>query len=98
MNIRAQGDRAKRQGIAQVRRNVEPSGNGRPDSKSVRCENVAYFAVGVLNESNAGRAVRVILNSDHFRCDAVLTSFEIVFAMFLLVAGGIYTRRKPVIV
>src|SRR5262249_52940849 len=86
---------AKRQCIPQIRRNIIPSGNGSSDLKSVRCENVAYFAIGVFNESDAGRAVGVILNADPPRYDAVLVPFKIDFAIFLLVASANMPRRQP---
>src|SRR5438132_2558244 len=55
VNIRSERNCTKRQRVPQIRCNIVPGGNGRSNLKSVRCENVAYFAIAVFNESNARR-------------------------------------------
>ena len=78
----------KRQRIPQVRRNVISGLNGRSDLKSIRRENVTQFAIGVLDESNARRAIRVVLDAYHFRRDTVLAPFKIDFAIFVFVTAA----------
>src|SRR4051794_39131559 len=95
VNIGSERNCAKRQRVAQVRRNIVPCRDARANLKAVRRENVTYFTIAVFNESNARRAIRVVLDADHFRRDAVFAPFEIDFAILLLVAAANVPRRQP---
>jgi hypothetical protein len=95
MNIRAQRNGAKRQRIPQIRRNIIPSINGRSNLKSIWREDVTQFAIGVFDESNARRAIRVVFNPNHFRRDTVLTAFKIDFAILVFVTAADMSRCQP---
>src|SRR5439155_8556434 len=88
VNVRAEGNGAKRQRISQLRRGIVPSSNHRSGSKSVRRENVTQFAIGIFDASYAGRAVRVVLNPDNLPCDTALAPLKIDLAIFLLMAAA----------
>src|SRR6185369_6476393 len=95
VNIRAQRNRAKRQRISQIRRNIIPGNNTGSDSKSTRRKNVAHFSIAIFNESNARGAIWVVLNPDHFRRYTVLAAFKIDFAIFVFVPATDMSRCKP---
>src|SRR5262245_28788827 len=98
VNVRAERNCAEGQRIPQIRRNIISSNNSRSDSKSIRRENVAAFSIAVFDESNAGRAIRVVLNPYYFRCDTVLTPFKIDFAILMFVTAADVSRRYPTVV
>src|SRR5437870_381804 len=88
VNVSAKGNGTKRQRISQIRRSVISGDDSRTDSKSVRRENVTQFAIRIFDESNAGGAVRVVLDPDYFSWDIALASFKIDLAIFLLMAAA----------
>src|SRR4029453_15660280 len=98
MNISTQRNRSKWQSISQVGCDIVPGGDRRSHSEAVWCENVAYFAVSVLNESDARRAVWIVLNPDNFCRDTVLASPKINLAIFLFVTAAKVPRREPPVV
>ena len=94
MDTSAKGNRAKWQRVAQFRWSLISRNDGRSDLKAIWCENVTQFPIAVFNKPNARGAVRVVLNPDHLRRDAVLAPSKIDFSIFLLVAAADVSRRK----
>src|SRR6516162_4662884 len=88
VNVRAERNRAQRQRIPEIRRNIVAGDNLGSDLKPIRSEDVAHYAIGELNKSDARRAIRVVFNADHFRGHTVFTTFEIDLAIMLLVTAA----------
>src|SRR6185295_4980129 len=70
----------------------------RADGQTVRSEDVALLAIGVVQQGDAGGAVRIVFDRRHLRRDAVLVALEVDGAVLLLVtaadeAGADATRR-----
>ena len=94
VNIRSERNRAKRKGISEIRRDIVPGDNFRPDSQSVRRENITQLAVAVLNKSNSRRTVRIVLNRENIRGHAVFAPSEIDLPVILFVAAADVTRSQ----
>ena len=88
VNVSAKRNDSKRQRISQFRCNIVPGADSRSDLQSVRRENVTQLAIRIFNESNAGGAVRIVLDPDNLRRNTTLAPFEIDFAIFLLVTAA----------
>src|SRR5262249_27626147 len=83
---------------SQIRRDIISGIYSRSDFKSTRRENVTSFAIIIFDESNARGAIRVVLNSHHFRCDTVLTPLKIDFAVLMFVTAADVSRLDPTVV
>src|SRR4029079_13799457 len=88
VNRRAEGDLRERQGIADEDVGLGSGHDRRADRQAVRREDVALLAVGVVQQRDARRAVRVVLDVRDLRRDAVLIALEVDLAVLLLVAAA----------
>ena len=95
VNTDAQRNCTERQRIPQIRRNINSGNNSRSNLKTVRRENVTQFAIGIFNESNTRRTIRIVFDPDHFRRDIVLAPFKIDFAIVVFVAAANVSRCQP---
>src|ERR1041385_5325074 len=91
----AERNRAERQRISNLRRDILAGGNARTDTQSFRRENVAQFAIAIFNKSDASRAVRIVFDPEHFSRHAALAPFEIDLAVMLFVAAADVARGQP---
>ena len=89
---RSQRDRFQRQSISNFRSHIVARNNLRADSKSIRRQNVCLFPSGILNQSDACRRVRVVLNRCDSRFDISKLSLEIDDAILALVAAANVAR------
>src|SRR5262249_22010107 len=98
VNVCAERNCPQRQRIAELRRDIIAGDNFRADLQPVWREDVTHLAVGVFNKSYSRRAVRVVLDSDYFRGDAVLAAFEIDFAVMLFVSAADVARSHSAVI
>src|SRR5581483_3471004 len=97
MNVSAERNRTKRQRVSQIRSDINARSNRGSYSQSIRRKNIAHLAVRIFNQSNARRAIRVVLDAEDFCRHTVLASFEINLAVFLLVTAANVARGKPAV-
>src|SRR5437763_5244660 len=95
MNISAQRNGAKWQSISEVGRDIVSGGDCRSHPEAVWRENVTEFAIRVLNESDARRAVWIVFDSYNFCGDPALASRKINLAIFLFVPAADMPRSEP---
>src|SRR5215470_4848909 len=88
VNVRAERNDAERKRVADFRRRVWSRHHFRADRQADRPEDVALLAVGVLDQRNARGAVRIVLDADHGRFNAVFLALEINDAIAALVAAA----------
>src|SRR5215469_5463277 len=88
VDVRAKRNRAERQRVSHLRRNIPPGDHCRSDTKPIRREYVAELAVRVFDESNTCRTVGVVLDPDHFCSSTTFAPLEIDLAIFLFVAAA----------
>ena len=89
---------AQGQRVSELRRRLRSGHHFRATRQSIRREDVAHLAVGIFDQSNARRTVRIVFDADDFRGDAMLAAFEIHLAILLLVPATDVTRSQPAIV
>src|SRR6185436_14519209 len=68
------------------------------DAKAGRRQDVRLEAVGVVEQRDAGRAVRVVLDRGDLRRDVVLAALEVDDAVAALVAAALMARRDAAVV
>jgi hypothetical protein len=73
----AQRNVGDRQGVADSRLRGRARDDHVTDLHAVRQEHVALLAVAVVQQADAGRAVRVVLDGRDARRDAVLVALEV---------------------
>ena len=88
VNRRAEGDLRQRQRVADQDVGVRAGHDRRADCQAVRREDVALLAVRVVQQGDARRAVRVVLDRRDLRRDAVLVALEVDVAVLLLVTAA----------
>src|SRR4029078_6188475 len=71
--------------------------DGRADFQPRRSEDVRLRAVGVVQQRDPGRPVRVVLDRGDLRGDAVLEALEVDRAVAALVAAALVARRDPAV-
>ena len=84
----SQGNLAQEKRVADLRSNACAAHHGLPDLKSVRCDDVALLAVGVNQQRDARRTVRVVLDRLYSCSDAVLRTLEVDVTIHLLVTSA----------
>jgi hypothetical protein len=89
----AQRQRVARLDIRRVRRH-----DGVADAQLLRREDVRLLAVLVLDQRDARRAVRVVLDPEHGRLDAGLLALEVDRPIALLVTAAAEARRDAAVV
>ena len=68
------------------------------DLEALRRDDVALLAVGVVQQRDARRAVRVVLDVRHLGRHAVLVALEVDHPVAALVAAALMTRRDAAVV
>src|SRR3984885_493962 len=81
----------QRQSIADEDVGVRATHDRLANRETDRLDDVALLAVSVVNQSNAGAAVRVVLNRRHRAGDTVLITLEVDEAQLLLVTAAVMT-------
>src|SRR4051812_41383434 len=71
--------------------------DGRADTQLRRSEDVGLRAVGVVEQRDARRPVRVVLDRGDLRGNAVLQALEVDDAVAALVAAALMTRRDAAV-
>jgi hypothetical protein len=66
--------------------------------QALRGDNVAALAVGIAQEGNVGRPVRVVFQALHFGRDTVLVPFEVHQSIVLLVSATLVPCRDMTVV
>src|SRR3954462_1038085 len=95
VNRRAEGDFRERERIADQDVRIRARRNRRADFQAVRSQDVALLAVGVIEQGDAGRAVRVVLDRRDLGRDAVLLALEVDDPVAALVAPTLMAGRDP---
>jgi len=95
VNVCAERNRAKRQRVPQIGRDIVAGRNCRSNAESVGRENVTQLAIRVFNESDARRTVRIVLDPHHLSDDSALAPYEIDLAIFLFVTTADVPRCEP---
>src|SRR4051794_21392925 len=91
-------DVLERQRIARLDVGADAGLHDRADADAGRREDVALEAVRVVQQRDARRAVRVVLDRGHLRRHAVLGALEVDDAIAALVAAALVTRRDAAVV
>lgn len=71
------GDRTERHAVAHVRLNRGPAFDFCAGGQSFWCDNVAFLSVSVLNQSDAGGAIGIVLNVGHCTHNPVLIPLKV---------------------
>src|SRR5436305_3600516 len=69
VDVSAEWNRAKRQRVSEVGRDILSGHDCRSNTESIRCKNVTQLAIRIFNKSDSRGTVRIILNPDYFRGD-----------------------------
>jgi len=88
VNHRAHGDEAKRHTIARFDFRAFAAANGRANLDTNRCEDVALFAVLVMQQSDASGPVRVILDAGNLRRHTIFITLEVDQTILTLVTAA----------
>src|SRR6266566_2213311 len=88
---RAGRDVRQRQGVAGLDVGAWARLDDRADPQSRGGEDVRLRAVGVMEQRDPGRPVRVVLDRGHLRRDGVLDALEVDLAVLALVAASLVT-------
>src|SRR5215831_796277 len=92
MDERAHRDVAQRHGIAGLDRRVRARAHLIARLHALGCEDVAPLAVGILDEGNVARAVRVVLQALDDTGNTVLVALEVDKAVLLARAAAVMAR------
>ena len=76
------------EGVAYLRHSLGTRHHGLTDLQSIRSNNITFLTVSVEEQSDASRAVRIVLNGLHDCGNTIFLSFEVDKAIFLLVAAA----------
>src|SRR5690606_9946152 len=98
MHERADGDIAKRQRIARPDVRVFPRLDRVAHLKPHGRDNVTLLSIRVVQESDAGRAVGIVLNSSHLGGNPILVAAEVNQPVHPLVTATSMPRRDPPLV
>src|SRR5262249_49024625 len=98
VNVSGKGKSEKRRGISQPRHSIISRHDRRSNPEAAWRENVAQFAIGILDKSYAGRAVRIVLDPHNLRWDTALAPLEIDLSIFLFVTAANVPRCEPAVV
>src|SRR5258707_1589683 len=95
MNRRAERDVEEGQGVADENVRLRAARDRRADRQAVRGQGVALLAVRVMQQGDAGGAVRIVFDCRHFRRNAVLVALEVDDAVLLLVSAADESGGDP---
>src|ERR1700730_2131560 len=98
VNGRADRDTGERQRVADTDRRVFPTLDGIAHLQSERGEDVALLSVLVVDERDAGAAIRVVLDRCDTSGDAVLVALEVDLSVQRPVATALVTNRDAALV
>jgi len=90
----AGGDVLEGQRVAHQDVGLRAGGDGRSDLQSNRLQDVALFAIRIVDEGNARRAVGIILDGRNLARNPELVALEIDQAQLLLVTAAMVTDRQ----
>ena len=88
VNARSKRNGPEWQGIAKFGCSIVAGTDFRSDLKTVRGQDVADFAIAVLNKSDSGRAIGIVFDADYFRGYAMFPALEINLAIMLFVTAA----------
>ena len=88
VNRRAERDKAQRQGIAGDDVSFRPGNYRLADLQAERRDNVTLLTIGIMQQGNVGRAVRIVFDGGDFGRNARLVALEIDDAILALVAAA----------
>ena len=89
MYRRADRDVLERECVADLDISVRAGNDLITDLEAVRCEDVALLAVNVVEQSDAGAAVRIVLDRSDASRDTVLRALEVDHAIEALMAAAL---------
>src|SRR4029079_1700511 len=95
---RAQRDVLQRQRVARQDVDVVPRHDRRPHGEADRVQDVALLAVGIRQQRDPRRAVRVVLDRRHRRRDVALVALEVDDAVVPLVTAAAPPRGELAVV
>ena len=95
---RAERDVGERQGVADPRLGLGPGDDDVADLEAVGQEHVALLAVAVVEQADAGRPVRVVLDRRQPGRHAELVALEVDDAVVLLLAAAAMAHGHPALV
>ena len=87
------GDIEERQRVADLDISFGTAYDDIADLQALRSQDVAFFAVSIVQKGNVGRTVRIVFDRSHFSRDIVLRTFEIDDTILSLVAAALMTDR-----
>src|SRR6266487_6325204 len=95
MNVGAERNGRQGKRISQIWCRLIAGHHPRANAQTVRCQNITKFAIAVLDKSDAGRAVGIVLDSQDFRLHPAFAPFEIDLAIMLFVTAADVARSQP---
>jgi len=98
MHNRSRRDELQRQRIADEDIGLRPAHDRLTDSETNRLNDVALLAVRVVDQRDAGAAVRIVLDRRNSSGDPELVALEVNKAQLLLVTATVVTHRKAAVV
>ena len=98
MNGRTNGDVAKRKRIADLDRGFRTVHDFLADNKALRGNDVTAFAVRIADESDVGRAVRIVFDAFNAGGDTVLLTLEVDQTIVTLGTAALVTAGDVTIV
>src|SRR5512143_2016582 len=87
------GDRGHRERIPRLDVGLGARQHGIAHLKAERCDDIALLSISVMEESDARRSIRIVLNLRHFRGDADFIAPEVDHPVFFLVPAAPVTNR-----
>src|SRR6266705_4042089 len=98
MNVGAERNRAKRQRVPELRRDLIARSYLCAHHQTIGRENVTQFAIRIFNKRDPRGPIRVVLYCRHFGCAVALATFEIHFAIFLFMSAPNVARSESAVV
>ena len=95
MDLGAKGNIFERQGVPRHDIDVVTGHHSVANPNPDRLENVTLFSIGVRNERDARRTIRIVLNRRHDTRNVFLVALEIDNAIGPLVATSPLPNRHP---
>src|SRR4051812_27864037 len=98
MDLRTERDAAQRQSVADAHFRAAARHNAVADLQAKGRQDIALLAVGVMDQGDARRAVRIVLNRRDFAGDPQLVALEVDDPVEALVAAAPVPRRDATLV
>jgi hypothetical protein len=92
VNIRTDRDIAQRQCVSDNDVRIGAAFHGLSDLQALRCQDIAFFTVYIVQKCDIGRAVRIVFNGGYFCRHIVFVSFEVDYAVFAFCPAATVTR------